>query len=687
MCDCNQNTDPCAQAPCVPTETCDCPVKDLKSDCIIFTADLNCTNIKAGLTLTETLVGVDSAICDIKDEILNNIGNLTTIVNVGLGKKVYKGTDTLGRKQLRTVDKTGNLITVTENVNTVDISIDETALTDFIKTNQKSYDINNVGSGTKIYQEPDPTPVGNLTTFNFKTLKSDHLTFTETATEVKINTPISDLISVGTGVAVLNNINNTVAEISSIESSSLVVAKKTDGTITIDQPDFSGVKNFYVNSNYTPTTQFPANGSLSRPYPTFEEARTAFIGTGTIIAPQYSGSKIIIQTDSTAVNNPSINYLRLSFENGSTLTYIGTDLYMLDSEILYPLIPKTAPRNNLNTPIFMSLSGNGKITRTNGIGLVRGIGANRNGLGQVGDNSIIILLGENTLDEIQLKERSSYPSSIYDGDVTMPDGTTYQSIYGTQHKYTTQLDPTTPLIFTEFDSKTPLTFVVHAKGRLIIETVANTAIQIGQDTLFFAEKVEFKVNPYLVATTSGTKLVDRPYVYNPKPNRNFVEGVGRYYVKETIMDDSAGYSHIGVDNFFKFTNNAYFDYGILNLYSNIYVNKFLNISDVTNTYTSISVANQQKGSIISLPQARYFIDTNQSTLTVIMPHSNIKGFSNKTVSAVVLIADTQGTISSFLNVPVMSGISNYANDAAATTAGLIKNSLYFNTTTNAVDIT
>jgi len=653
MCDCNQNTDPCAQAPCVPTETCDCPVKDLKSDCIIFTADLNCTNIKAGLTLTETLVGVDSAICDIKDEILNNIGNLTTIVNVGLGKKVYKGTDTLGRKQLRTIDKTGNLITVTENINTVDISIDETVLTDFIKTNQKSYDINNVGTGTKIYQEPDPTPVGNTTTFNLKSLKSNTLQITSTEDEI-----------------IINSMDN----------------------------DFRYLTSFYVNSNYTPTVNSPADGSIIRPFPTWEEAKTAFIGTGTIQQPEFDGSIIILQTSATATTNPTVNRLIVRFENSSVLTYTGTDLYMFDTEILYPLVPKNTPRNDLQYDIVIKLIGKGTITRTAGIGLVRGMGTNRPGSpAQLNDKQCFIQLGSSDNDNIALVERSSYPSNTWEapngGFTTLTDGvTTLESFYGTPHRYSTLLNPTTPLIYLQYESGTPFTYGVRVFGDLFIQSLANVAVRVVGNTIFGGSgNLKLSLNGTYISALDGTKVTGMPFNYGYKPpvGKNLIEGLngGVIYFPMIKIEDKAGYSVSSLDNLFKFTGNGYIAYGDLDLSANFYINKLFDLSDVSNTSTGFTIANTLQGSKIDLPNLNYFIDTNQSTFTLYMPNTVVKTFLNKSVNPVTINTDTLGTLSSFKGVPLISGISNYANDAAATTAGLIKNSLYFNTTTNAVDIT
>ena len=68
-----------------------------------------------------------------------------------------------------------------------------------------------------------------------------------------------------------------------------------------------------------------------------------------------------------------------------------------------------------------------------------------------------------------------------------------------------------------------------------------------------------------------------------------------------------------------------------------------------------------------------------------MPNTQITTCLNKSTTVVNIIPDTKGTLSTFFSKPVISGIDNYIDDTAATIAGLITNSLYFNTTNNAID--
>ena len=168
-CNCNQTTNYnlCNPAPCQEPQDCSCPTI-LKSDCVTYSGnDLECSGIVTGQTLTETIEQLDTFICEKVDDITNAL----TLKNIGTGAKVYKGDDLLGRKELRTVTKTGNLVTVTENTNDIAVSIDESALNTFIEANQKTYSVANVGTGVEVYK--DSTVVGDNVQFNFRTLTSE----------------------------------------------------------------------------------------------------------------------------------------------------------------------------------------------------------------------------------------------------------------------------------------------------------------------------------------------------------------------------------------------------------------------------------------------------------------------------------------------------------------------------------
>ena len=214
-CNCNKEQTPCGQTPCMPIKDCSCPVKDLSTDCVLYTGDdLECSRIKKRTILTDLIQQLDAFICDVRAELIR----MFTIVNIGSGARWFKGVDALARKVFRTAVSTSPIITITESTdgNEVEFGINETELTDFVQENQKTYSVANVGTDPlRVNVYKDSTIVGDNTQFNFrsvvqedqgtgesflrdiqqttdelkirlKTLLSDNLTITATDEEVRI---------------------------------------------------------------------------------------------------------------------------------------------------------------------------------------------------------------------------------------------------------------------------------------------------------------------------------------------------------------------------------------------------------------------------------------------------------------------------------------------------------------------
>ena len=505
--------------------------------------------------------------------------------------------------------------------------------------------------------------------------------------------PVKGLTNEGIGVDIYNGLTPTgIGKFGRVNSNTVRIIKQLDGSINLEVPqnNFDYLTAFYVNGNYTPTVDSPSDGSIIRPYVSYDEAKTAVIGTGTVYDPQFKYATIILQTGAATANNPTINFTYIKGENVQ-LTYTGNDPYMFDTEVLYPSIPKNSPRNDLTIEIFMALTGTLVITRTNGIGLVRGLGSNRNGLGEIEDKTSQISIGINETDVITLNERTQYAPSVWEGDITNASNVTLESFYGTPHKYTTQLSPTQPLLYSRYEAKVPFKWGVVTKGIININTLANTAIkidgEIGGDAMLLSGKnINISVIGNYISTADGTKVPGFPNHYLPYPNRNLIElNNASVYCEELGYRDGGGYRTTGVDTFFKITNNGGFRFGKMEIFTNIYVNKFIDCSDVSNTMTGFGISNDLKGSNISITGGRTFISTNQASFALTMPNTTIKPFLNVSVNPLILTPDTIGTLSSFFGTPCLSGIGNFADDATAELAGLIKNSLYFNTTNNALD--
>lgn len=96
---CNQ------QAPCVQND-CSCPVKDLSTDCVLYTgSDLSCSGIKNGTILTDLIQQLDEFICTF---VTSSFENAFTLLSIGNGEDIYSGLTLQGEKKIRTI-QTSNL--------------------------------------------------------------------------------------------------------------------------------------------------------------------------------------------------------------------------------------------------------------------------------------------------------------------------------------------------------------------------------------------------------------------------------------------------------------------------------------------------------------------------------------------------------------------------------------------------
>ena len=298
-CNCKKTTDYniCNPAPCVEPQSCDCPTL-LETKCVTFEGnDLECSGIKKGTILTELIQQLDTFIC----EKINDITNALTLKNIGDGAKVYKGDDLLGRKELRTVKKTGNLVTVTENTNDISVSIDETALDTFIEENQLTSESNQLDeSNANIYK--DTTVVDDVSTFNFRSLI------------------VSSEEGVGQSVVrdVQENVNDVTIRLKKLKSDTLTITS-TEEELVIESPTTTSNLSFYVDVNSTADNE---TGALSSPFKTLNKALDTFIGTGTWFNPQFKNYKITLLSSCSLVETPGVDY------NG----YINLDINNLQIE-------------------------------------------------------------------------------------------------------------------------------------------------------------------------------------------------------------------------------------------------------------------------------------------------------------------------------------------------------------------
>jgi hypothetical protein len=89
----------CNQQPLCTQNDCSCPVKDLSTDCIIYTGpNLPCSGIESKTILTDLIEQLDEFICTK----VAQTSALVTLINVGEGEDIYAGDNLLGKK-IRTI--------------------------------------------------------------------------------------------------------------------------------------------------------------------------------------------------------------------------------------------------------------------------------------------------------------------------------------------------------------------------------------------------------------------------------------------------------------------------------------------------------------------------------------------------------------------------------------------------------
>lgn len=368
---CNNSTCyQCNQPPLCAPNDCSCPVKDLSTDCVLYTGnDLNCSGIQSQTILTELIQQLDEFICVLVEQSIFS----TVLISVGSGADVYKGVDLQGRKEIKRINAVGDLVTVNPNTNDISISIDEDELANFVSDLIPG--LENVGNGTEVYKFDTPTNY-----HQFKTFKSDSLSITENidSTEISIEIPDS-------------------AQIPALYVNNLY------------EPTYAEWVNAGGNLISNPTFVLKGNGSLAKPFtdtirytsPTIKviTANTSIqnaldnyvgdLGTYSKTNPQKGGQRITIQNNNTSytfTGDFTYNRINLLIEGTVIATTTGWILDM-DNLTIFPsdseavdiklaeaavleLTASTGFRNSGNTSVTPPAYDSGKICYLLGDGTI-----------------------------------------------------------------------------------------------------------------------------------------------------------------------------------------------------------------------------------------------------------------------------------------------------------------------------
>jgi hypothetical protein len=120
----NSTCHECKQQPLCKQNDCSCPVKDLSTDCVLYTgADLTCSGIKSGTILTDLIQQLDDFICKITEAVG---GGGFGLINIGTGSGIYRNTLLTGSKELRSIKAIGDFLEVGISQSGQEIEIKET---------------------------------------------------------------------------------------------------------------------------------------------------------------------------------------------------------------------------------------------------------------------------------------------------------------------------------------------------------------------------------------------------------------------------------------------------------------------------------------------------------------------------------------------------------------------------------
>lgn len=481
---------------------------------------------------------------------------------------------------------------------------------------------------------------------------------------------------IGTGIVISDSDDKAV--LAKIKSDTLRIVKDSDGNININTGDLNYLKRFYVNSYYTPTADSPSDGSIIRPFRTFDEAFIAAVGNGTIYKPQHMGSEIVIQTDQTTAKNPTINRVSIVLE-GTSLTYTGEDPYMFDTDILKRGLYNSV--EGLTDRINIILKGRGKFARTKGTGVVRSVERRSNGspsspIGNELDKFIAVDIKAEDAG-IELIPKYSMEGLI-DGEHMEDDnvrkiGNRYTPAL--KFYYTTRAVKTTPIVYIENIGHGSWQYPMYTTGKVIIVGNGIDEVVFAKNTLVTVE--HFDIFPHVVGNNvvnaiGANTWVSGRSVYTPVSDSTIIHlENGVLYGADVTVTQPGSFDHLGYENFFKLIGSN-INVPAFKLESNYYFENLINAERYESNVINLN-AFANSGYKKGTPVKNLLKVSKNTTLIAVNYHiENLENISN----AHEISVRTDGAMTSIKGVPYMTGLvtADDANDAKS--KGLVNGAFY-----------
>ena len=258
----NSNCSDCNQYTSSQTHICDgcqeqscegCAVKDLSTDCSVFTGDsIECDSVVVvakNTILSDALANIVSWSCTKFTELATYL----RIVNVGTGASIYAGDNLIGEKKLRRLKSTNGSVIITQGTDDIDFSVPAGVIPDGTETKivngtnttvvgtgttptpyqinalNSTYSNSNLGTGAQIYK--DSIIVGSNTQFNLRKIKSSNssVNIVEGADEIDI-TVVAGIVPDGSETKVTAGTNISVTGAGTIATPYVINSTDTNTT-------------------------------------------------------------------------------------------------------------------------------------------------------------------------------------------------------------------------------------------------------------------------------------------------------------------------------------------------------------------------------------------------------------------------------------------------------------------------
>lgn len=309
----NSNCSDCNQYTSSQTHICDgcqeqscegCAVKDLSTDCSVFTGDsIECDSVVVvakNTILSDALANIVSWSCTK----FSAVENFFRIINTGNGVNIFSGVSLLGEKKLRRLKSTNGSVIITQGTDDIDFSVPAGVIPDGTETKivngtnttvvgtgttptpyqinalNSTYSNSNLGTGAQIYK--DSIIVGSNTQFNLRKIKSSNssVNIVEGADEIDI-TVVAGIVPDGSETKVTAGTNISVTGAGTIATPYVINSTDTNTTYSAGTA-MSLVGTTFNNTAPDQTVVLTQGGAttITGTYPNFTISSTNTIADG-----------------------------------------------------------------------------------------------------------------------------------------------------------------------------------------------------------------------------------------------------------------------------------------------------------------------------------------------------------------------------------------------------------------------